>query len=187
MDSAYLDAAARAMRERGIVFSDGLTDHEIEVAEATHGFRFPPDLRRYLQHAMPVGERFPDWRIPKSEVIFDSLAWPSESICFDIENNGFWLPEWGLRPEAPTDALALGRQALQDVPILIPVYSHRFLPADPSEAGNPVFSVYQTDIIYYGYDLASYLFAEFNVPNPFPIPQAPREIGFWSELERLNS
>jgi hypothetical protein len=43
-----------------------------------------------------------------------------------------------------------------------------------------------TDIIYYGFDLPSYLFAEFGVPNPLPIRDSPREIEFWSELERLN-
>jgi hypothetical protein len=53
-------------------------------------------------------------------------------------------------------------------------------------AGNPVFSVYQTDVIYYGFDLPSYLFEEFGVPNPFPRPERPREIELWSELERLN-
>jgi len=38
----------------------------------------------------------------------------------------------------------------------IPVYSHRYLPSEPKATGNPVLSVHQTDIIYYGNDLASY-------------------------------
>jgi hypothetical protein len=71
-------------------------------------------------------------------------------------------------------------------PILIPVYSHRFIPAALSEAGNPVFSVYQTDIIHYGLDLPSYLHAEFDACNPYPVPSEPKEIRFWSELVRMN-
>ena len=69
---------------------------------------------------------------------------------------------------------------------MIPVFAHRYLPASPWASGNPVFSIYQTDIIYYGLNLPSYLFAEFGVPNPFPTSDTPREIEFWSELERLN-
>jgi hypothetical protein len=67
------------------------------------------------------------------------------------------------------------------VPRLIPVYIHRFIPSEPPEAGNPVFSVHQSDIIIYGNDLAAYLSAEFGIPNPSTSPEAPRAIRFWSE------
>ena len=53
------------------------------------------------------------------------------------------------------------RECMQFVPMLIPIYSHRFLPGAPSPAGSPVFSVYQTDVIYCGSDLAAYVAAEF--------------------------
>lgn len=44
--------------------------------------------------------------------------------------------------------------------MLIPVCGHRYLPAEPCSAGNPVLSVYQMDIIVYGRDLAAYFAAE---------------------------
>jgi hypothetical protein len=187
MDSEYLGAAVKAMREQGIAFAPGLTAGQIEAAEVAHRFRFPPDLRALLEYALPLGERFPDWRLPASEFIRDRLAWPADSMCFDIEHNTFWMSAWGPKPDSLEAAQARARQAVRAAPFLVPISGHRYLPAVPCKAGNPVFSVYQTDIIYYGLDLPSYLCAEFKVPNSFPLPDAPRHIEFWSELERLNN
>ena len=74
-------------------------------------------------------------------------------------------------------------------PVRLPSFrcsAHRFIPADPRESGNPVFSVYQADVIHYGFDLPSYFHSEFGVGNPYSSPDVPREIEFWSELERRN-
>jgi hypothetical protein len=38
-----------------IEFDAGLTDAEVAVTEARFGFRFPPDLRAFLQTALPRG------------------------------------------------------------------------------------------------------------------------------------
>ena len=62
MDPAYLESVVRAMRDRGVEFATGLTASQIATAEAEYGFRFPADLRALLEHALPLGERFPDWR-----------------------------------------------------------------------------------------------------------------------------
>jgi hypothetical protein len=40
---------------------------------------------------------------------------------------------------------------------MIPVCSHRYLPAGRGTYGHPVLSIYQTDIIIYGTDLADYI------------------------------
>jgi hypothetical protein len=75
---------------------------------------------------------------------------------------------------------------------MIPVYSHRYLPAEPCEAGNPVLSIYQTDIIHYGYDLADYFAREFRVDaavaperyiwTPPWAATEPRPIRFWDDV-----
>jgi hypothetical protein len=44
---------------------------------------------------------------------------------------------------------------------MIPVYGHRYLPAGRATYGHPVLSIYQTDIIVYGTDLADYINHEF--------------------------
>lgn len=182
----YLESFVSVMRSQGIALAPGLSDAEVELAETIHGFRFPPDLRALLQHAQPIGDRFPDWRHPRSKFLRERLAWPADSICFDIEHNAFWMSDWGERPRWLAHAKAIARRAVRAAPFLVPVFAHRYLPAEPSRAGNPIFSVYQTDIIYYGRDIMSYLDAEFGIPNPGPVPDVPREIAFWSELERLN-
>jgi hypothetical protein len=45
-----------------VVFLDGLTDAEVARVEKTYDFRFPLDLRDFLQTALPTGFAFPNWR-----------------------------------------------------------------------------------------------------------------------------
>lgn len=70
-----------------------------------------------------------------------------------VEHNGLWHPSWGQRPKSTSDAVDAARGLVATVPPLIPIYAHRMVPTDPQEAGNPVLSVMQSDIIYYGVDL----------------------------------
>ncbi len=71
--------------------------------------------------------------------------------------------------------------AVAAAPTLIPLIGHRFLPSEPNEAGNPVFSVYQTDIIYYGANLEHYFNNEFRGWSASE-DGAYRQIPFWSDL-----
>ncbi|MCY1675756.1 hypothetical protein OVA06_13740 [Pseudarthrobacter sp. SL88] len=101
-------------------------------------------------------------------------------MLFDVGENGFWPEEWGERPTQVEEVLPAARERLRTVPVLIPIYSHRFMPAAPAPAGSPVFSVYQTDVIYYGSDLASYFQSEFfNNPDR---KSSTHRIEFWSDL-----
>jgi hypothetical protein len=65
---------------------------------------------------------------------------------------------------------------------MIPVCSHRFLPAGRGTYGHPVLSIHQTDIIVYGTDLADYINNEFGryfiSANWKPPPMVP----FWSDF-----
>lgn len=65
----------------------------------------------------------------------------------------------------------------------MPVCGHRFLPAGRSSSGHPVLSVWGTDIMCYGTDLADYVDREFRNPTPeFPDDWAPRAtVPFWRE------
>ena len=119
------------------------------------------------------------------------LGWPLDGLLFDVENNGLWWSEWGNRPanlQARAEVLA---KVVSEAPKLIPLVSHRYLPAEPHEAGNPVFSVYQSDVIYYGGDLANYFEREFVNPRvPFskriPLSNPIKRIRFWSDLVERN-
>ncbi len=43
-----------------VEFAPGLSDREIAAVEKRFKFRFPPDLRAFLQTALPSGPQFPD-------------------------------------------------------------------------------------------------------------------------------
>jgi hypothetical protein len=163
-----------------VEFDVGLSDDEIVRAENRFGIRFPPDLRAFLRAAVPSGPQFPDWRSSEDAVLRDWLDVPLRGILFDVEHNGFWLEEWGPRPESLDEALRTAGELVAAAPRLIPIYSHRMIPEEPHSPGNPVFSVHQTDIIYYGFDLADYLRHEFDLEGREPWPKRVRPIRFWN-------
>jgi hypothetical protein len=170
-----------ALLQRGhLEFDPGLTDLEVEATEEKFNFRFPPDLRAFLQTVMPSHIGFHDWRSNDEARLRKKLDWPLQGCLFDVEHNNFWLPEWGKRPELLSDAFKIAREMIAEAPKLIPIYSHRFISEEPYEAGNPVLSVYQMDIIYYGFDLDDYLRHEFNLPGRKEWPAQVRSIEFWN-------
>src|SRR5882724_3075226 len=175
---------ALALTECGVSLDAGLSESELQHIETTLAFTFPPDLHAFLCHSLPTSRGFPLWRQPDLQEVQSRLAWPADGICFDIEYNAFWEADWGPKPSNLPDALSLARAKIAAFPVLIPIYSHRYIPASPPEGGNPVYSVHQTDIIYYGLDLTDYLCAEFRIPRPpgYLRPAAPKQIVFWGDL-----
>ena len=171
------------IQSRGISFDHGLSDTETSTAEQRFGFRFPPDLRAFLQTAAPRGRYFPDWRSDDIATINDWLDRPREGIVFDIEHNGVWLEEWGSRPDTLSEAITIVNRLVLSAPKLIPIYQHRMMPSEPHLPGNPVFSVHQTDIIVYGSNLRDYLAHEFLMTeeeqDDWTVPSDTRRIEFW--------
>ena len=169
-----------------VEFDAGLTDAEVTTAENRFDIRFPPDLREFLQTALPRGPQFPDWRSADEAVLRDWLERPRQGILFDIEYNGFWLEEWGPSPASLAEALQVASALVASAPRLIPIFMHRMMPDEPHLVGNPVFSVHQTDIIHYGFDLADYLRHEFHLPGRESWPEQLRPIRFW-DLDRFQN
>ncbi len=171
------------LQAHGVSFDSGLSDTEVTSAESRFEFRFPPDLRAFLQTALPRGRRSPDWRNGEEACIRDWLDLPRRGILFDVEFNAFWLDAWGPRPETLPEAKQVAEQLVAAAPLLIPIYMHRMMPAEPHQPGNPVFSVHQTDIIVYGKDLLDYLNHEFlmteDQQDDWTIPSGTRPIRFW--------
>jgi hypothetical protein len=126
-----------------VAFEAGLSDSEVEAVQDRFGFHFPPDLRAFLQTALPVGERFPNWRSGNVTSLRKWLDLPLAGVCFDVEHNAFWLQDWGPRPASLDEALSICQALVANAPRLIPIYSHRFMPDEPRDAGNPVFSVHR--------------------------------------------
>ncbi len=178
--AAWQDLIAE-LKSRGVPFAVGLDDREIANIENRFDFRFPPDLRGFLQTGLPIGKRFPDWRSEDSnlQAIVD---WPRDGILFDVEHNQFWLDEWGPRPESIDAAKQIACTHVAAAPRLIPIFAHRMMPDEPNLPGNRVFSVWQTDIVYYGSDLADYLRHEFLPNGSWILGKSPRSIRFWDFL-----
>lgn len=163
-----------ALQVCGSPLAPGLTTAEISGVQARYGFTFPPDMRRMLQLALPVGDQWPDWRNGEPDQLRRDVAWPTQGILFDVESNGFWHPDWPSRPESVDRASSLAREVLAAAPVLVPVYGHRYLPSEPSIPGNPVLSVCQTDVICCGTDLLDWLRREFRSAP------ASRAVPFWT-------
>ena len=175
------------LKEKGVIFEEGLNVQEIDAIQRLYQIKFPPDLKELLMRALPVSDKFVNWRDLSQEninTINEKLNWPIDGIIYDIENNEFWYSSWGHRPDNLLEATMICRVEMEKVPRLIPIYAHRYLPSEPEEIGNPIFSINQTDIIYYGEDLLSYLLIEFKIKEVEDMNyKSIKKIRFWSDLQ----
>ena len=163
MDPMSDELAARCiavLRAEGVRLAEGLSSVELAEIERRFDFTFSQDHAAFLRLAVPVGDAWVDWRGP-AEALRGRLAWPIDGLLFDVENNAFWPRSWGPRPNVDAQAIDEARRHLLSWPKLVPLFSHRYMPAAPAPSGAPVFSVYQADVIYYGADLHDYLLREF--------------------------
>jgi hypothetical protein len=193
----------------------GLSDSEIDQLEDRWAVRFPPDYRLFLQHMHTVdramvGARFADttrmvptrgpsfynWLTDTSALI-EAFEWPLDGLLFDRRHNDLWLRGWGSRPATLRESEARIRELVATAPRLIPLYGHRYLLGEPHTSGNPVLSVYQSDIIVYGQNLRSYLLIEFaailgispteDLGEEQTGTPAGEAIPFWGELLAWNN
>jgi hypothetical protein len=177
----------RLMKSKGVIFTSGLTAEEIVAVEHKFYICFPPDLKEFLQTELPVSESFVNWRLglclkDEENKIMRRLNRPLEGMLFDINENEFWIKDWGEKPDDFEQQSKIASENFKKYPKLIPIYSHRYIPSMPLEAGNPIFSVYQMDIVYYGYNLSDYFAHEFGfvLPKMFNVPKEYKQIDFWS-------
>ena len=171
------------LRRTDAELTPGLTFEEISTVEDRFGFRFHPEHGEFLRVHLPVGQGWPDWRSGDAASLEERLAWPVEGVLSHVHGiDGFWPRTWGPRPDNQTEALGVARRRLESAPRLIPVFSHRYLPAAPAPSPAPVFSVYQTDVIYYGSDLGDYVAHEFRLVDEVSAGSPRVRIPFWSDL-----
>ena len=182
MDETYLTVLFNNLKSQGINTTPGLTNEEIRQIEEQYTIIFPQDLAAFLRFKLPISDGFPNWREGSEEELIDLLDRPLQGINFDIEHNNFWLSSWGEKPKSLHDSFEVARYQVSKAPKLIPIYKHRYIPSEPMNIGNPVYSVWQTDIIYYGFDLEDYFNREFGVPMIKPRMTEPRPIRFWEEI-----
>jgi hypothetical protein len=197
-EGARLEAeAARRLTQLGCCeVEEGLTGGEFTRIEQAFGLEFADDHRAFLAAGLPTGappprpgwietnnSPWPDWRNGDPDELRKSLDWPVRGVLFDV-GHGYWHDAWGTRPKKRADALKAARHHLAGVPRMIPVFGHRYLPAGRGTYGHPVLSIYQTDVICYGTDLADYINREFERPRRSITaewqPQAT--VAFWRDF-----
>ncbi|MEV6517294.1 hypothetical protein ACFXA2_30530 [Micromonospora chalcea] len=155
----------------------GLTDAEFAGIERRFGFEFADDHRTFLAAGLPVwtpghddhSDRaswgWPNWRRLDSTDLREQVDWPL-TTALDHIRHGEWPPGWGNRPRDLARRMAKAERLIADVPRMVPVYGHRYLPAGRGSFGHPVLSIHQlTDTIVYGHDLANYVDQEFRQPR----------------------
>ena len=161
-------------------WTTGYTRSELDAAQERFSLRFPPDLVELFLDRRPI--KGWDWRTDNVG-IRGVLERPLEGILFDVEHNDLWWPKWGGKPAAPDEQAEVVRAVVKVAPALIPLIAHRYIPEEPHESGNPIFSVMQSDVIYYGANLTEYFANEFGGTNRIG---AVRRIPFWSEMVDRN-
>ena len=76
-------------------WATGYTQSELDQAQERYGIRFPPDLATLLLDRRPTQGY--SWSSDDPR-IREMLAWPVDTLLFDVDN-GLWWPGWGERPE----------------------------------------------------------------------------------------
>jgi len=180
-----LNAEQKAGTQTHAIYGEGgLSPDRIDAIERELRFSLPQDFRYLLENTRDPGGIFFPWDAfnrKEYDRYIDSLF---EGIAFDIERNNLWMKRWGPRPAELHPAIEIARKDFARWPKLLPLHSHRYLAAEPALPDNPVFSIVQTDIIYYGANLAHYLLNEFVAQEwaHHTLNQRPRRIDVWSDF-----
>jgi hypothetical protein len=167
----------------------GYQQAELDEIQRRWALRFPPDLIALLLRRRPLVAGGFDWLEASDTEIESWLQWPLEGFVFDVVENDLWWPGWGSKPMEPSAKIARLTMILDAAPKLIPLYEHRYLPEQPFECGNPVFSVYQSDIICCGASIDDWLVREergWHGALTNGADTSFKEIPFWSEAVRQN-
>jgi hypothetical protein len=181
------DKAILVLKKGGVKVDPALSSDEIEKAETFFEIKFHPDHRRLLEAGLVLGDYGYNWRDLSKENtarIRKMIDWPLEGILFDIEENGYWNEALGCKPSSLAEAKKVFTVWYkQNVPQLVPIYSHRYMSNYPARLGAPVYSVHQTDIVYYGQNIFDYLGQEFHLDISSEYAKWDRDdTPFWSKI-----
>ncbi|CAK9224942.1 unnamed protein product, partial [Sphagnum troendelagicum] len=179
--SAYARSVIEHLKRAQVPIAEGLSDGEFDRIEATFALTFPPDLKGILQEGLPVGAAFPNWRTGNFEQLRTRIDLPCAGLLHEVALGRFWWKTWGRRPAETQHAVQIASAALRAAPILIPMCGHCYIPCSPNQAGNPIFFVYQKEVVYCGYDVADFfdreLFLLHACMDPLEAPDWGEETG----------
>lgn len=172
------------LKKRGVEFELGLTNNEVDKIESIYNIILPYELKLFLKTAVPISDGFYNWRnfAPENiKFIKETILSFKNNIieCFDDVE---WCPKWGKEPEDIEKRKAKIIEMVNNAPTIIPLYGHRGM-AEINVMNNPVFSIVDTDIIYYGKNIINYLEIEFDIKKYDSLNlKNITYIPFWSDL-----
>ena len=175
------------LKDKDVFIEYGMSPKEILEAEKIYNISFPYEMKKLFHFGLPVSEGFYNWRDISSkniEFIKNVLEAPIKGLELDLKNGElYWCEDWGEQPNSFKEAKIILLKNYNNAPKLIPIYSHRYMPSISKKTNLPVFSVKQSDIIYYGTDLITYLEVEFGFKQYNEILNADFQyVDFWSDL-----
>ena len=174
------------LKVKGIYFEKGLSEDEVNKIEKYYDIFFPMELKKFYLTELPVSEGFYNWRDMEEKNIKNieaALKRPLEGLMYDIKYNDFWCEKWGEKPENIERSQKVLLEYYSKAPKMIPIYSHRYMPFISKIEEIPVFSLMQSDIIYYGFDLISYFEIEFGIKKYSELLYHNFEyVDFWSDM-----
>lgn len=138
-------------------------DQSPQTAEAAGSLAtaYVEEFEQYI--ALEESPGFYNW-LTQGDALEAQWAWLWEGLQFDVEHNSLWPPSWGPQPITRAAQQARVRELVEGAPRLIPIFGHRYLLVEPCVADNPVFSVWQSDIVVYAANLRDYFLFEFSGP-----------------------
>lgn len=171
------------LKQKGVVFERGLNSGEIDMIETLYDISFPNDLKTFYMSALPVSNDFYNWRDISPENVC-KIQWafikPVLSIAEGVDEVD-WNDKWGEEPTCNIIRREKIIQMVKDAPKLIPIYGHRYVATQYDN--NPVLSICDLDIIYYGSNIKDYLYNEFKLKAFENMGYAKiKPIDFWSDL-----
>lgn len=181
-DSVFRDLVRR-LADVGQKCERGLSQRALDELAGRIGLPIPPDLREFWATAWPVGKGWWDWRRTEwSRTKMNERI--TDELMFHVASGDTWLETWGDRPKRKVEAREVVLAWVAKGPALLQLYSHRFAVCEPALPDTPVVSIYSSDWIYYGWNLASYLEHEFLGLDIYKVqPWPPHQpIGQWQEV-----
>lgn len=172
------------LKRNNVLLDTGLANDEIKKIELMYNLKFPSDLVKLYSMFVPVGEGYYNWRDFSSTNIIkikDKIDSPFVGIKKHLSQIS-WNEAWGIEPESEFERSKYISLILDRLPRLIPIYKHRYM-ATQYESGNPVFLIYDLDVICYGKNLEQYFEIELKYKKQsFMDYSNVKKIEFWSDL-----
>lgn len=176
--------------KNNIILKKGLSNKDFDKIKKIYNLTFPTDLKMIYENYLPVSTNFYDWSdfsVDNVNYIKEIINRPLDGILFDIEFNKFWMECFGEKTKDLKYNLKIAQKYYENnVYKPIPIYSHRYIPSYPSTENNPIFSIVQTDIIFYGNNIFNYFYIEFSKPqsklHQKMLKQQKKYTPFWSDI-----